>query len=88
MIISISHYNQVDRVWARCGGGADSRLGVAVICWGCGVWHRSVPALCQVDVFYFDIYRYLNLTDTKYFFPFTSGKMEIWTRGPTDELLM
>ena len=48
----------------------------------------SVPALCQVDVFYFDIYRYLNLTDTKYFFPFTSGKMEIWTRGPTDELLM
>ena len=36
----------------------------------------------------FDIYRYLHLTDTKYFFPFTSGKMEIWTRGPTDELLM
>ena len=57
MIISISIYNQVDRVWARCGGGADSRLGVAVICWGCGVWHRSVPALCQVDV-------YLISTDT------------------------
>ena len=30
---------KVDRVWARCGAGA--RRGVGVICWGCGVWHRS-----------------------------------------------
>ena len=33
------YYYQVDRVWARCGSGA--RRGVGVICWGCGVWHRS-----------------------------------------------
>ena len=30
---------KVDRVWTRCGAGA--RRGVGVICWGCGVWHRS-----------------------------------------------
>ena len=65
-------------------GGGGHLLGLR----GLAQVSTSVPALCQVDVFYFDIYRYLNLTDTKYFFPFTSGKMEIWTRGPTDELLM
>ena len=37
--------DKVDRVWSRCTGHDHdhphvSRAGVAVICWGCGVWHR------------------------------------------------
>ena len=37
-----------DRVISRCGrGGHNERAGIAVICWGCGVWHRysNVPLL-------------------------------------------
>ena len=32
-------HDKSDRVISRCGGH-NSRAGVAVICWGCGVWHR------------------------------------------------
>ena len=34
--------DKVDRVWSRCAAGHHgvARAGVAVICWGCGVWHR------------------------------------------------
>ena len=33
--------DKVERVWGRCGHSG-ARRGVGVICWGCGVWHRSV----------------------------------------------
>ena len=32
-------HDKSDRVISRCGGH-NSRAGIAVICWGCGVWHR------------------------------------------------
>ena len=30
---------KADKVFMRCGGET-SKIGVAVICWGCSVWHR------------------------------------------------
>ena len=31
--------DKADQVFMRCGG-ENSKMGVAVVCWGCSVWHR------------------------------------------------
>ena len=43
--------DKVDRVWSRCAGD-QSQVGVSVICWGCGVWHRYtiiIPTFSQLS---------------------------------------